>query len=189
MNDKFLIPVSPREDAFNRIKQFMSEGDITLQAKEEQILKRWIYADKLMVQRKYSHEQIKEKISELFDVSMSTANSDIFKAQELFASTITVNKKYCLWHHAEHIKLMISKCSNDKSLMYLLPKLEAEYTRAINSIPDEQNKKPMEAPVMIFNVIEGQGINMPKTFEEAVASMKKRQEEKEYSDFEEVKDE
>lgn len=179
-----VIPYSEKKDAFNRIKQFMTEGDITLLAKEEEILKRWIYADKLLKQRKYTQEQIIEKVSDMFSVSEFTARNDISYAMALFSATITVNKKYLLHHHAENLQLMIEQFSKDKSLVHLVPKLAAEYTRALDAIPDEIKKETPPPPRIVFNIIGGQQ-NTPRTYEEALKSIEKRSS-KEYTDFEEI---
>ncbi len=181
MNEE-LLPASQRKDAYTRIKKFMTDGDITLLPKEEHILSRWCMADKLMKLNKYTEEQIVEKIVEKFSVSQYTARKDIYNAQALMASVMLVNKKYLLNHHAENLKLMIEQFKKDKTLVHLVPKLAAEYTRAIQAIPDDLNAEKRPAPTIIFNVTQSAG----KTFEEALASIEKRKADKEFTDFEEV---
>ncbi len=164
----------------------MTDGIITLSTKEEEILTRWIYADKLLKLRKYKEEQLIDKIKERFSVSEYTARKDIYQAQALMGSIISINKKYLLHHHAEKLSILMETYSTDKSLVHLVPKLAAEYTKALAAIPDEVNKETPPAPQIIFNIVPGQAITTPKTYEEAVSSIAKRKSAKEYTDFDEV---
>jgi hypothetical protein len=178
---------SERETTFNRILQFMTDGDITLTAEDEIILSRWTYAFKLFIQNKYTEEQICEKVKDIFSVSIYTARNDKYQAQALFAGSIKSNKKLLLHRHAESIRLFMEKCKTDKSLIHLIPKLAEAYTKAVIAIPDEINKDVMHPPVMNFFLIPGQDVKVNKTFEDALADMKSRQDDS-YTEFQEVKD-
>jgi hypothetical protein len=173
MND--LVKQAEKESAFNRIMRFMDDGDITLQSKEELILHRWNHAYKLFIQKKYTREQIAEKVSERFDVSIYTARNDYYQALALYAGLMHANKKLLLDHHAENLRLMMERFSQDKTLVHLVPKLAAEYTRAVIAIPEEISKDKIPPPQMIFYMIPGQEISSKKGFEEALANIKKRQ--------------
>src|SRR4051812_32029469 len=107
MND--LVKQAEKESAFNRIMRFMDDGDITLQSKEEAILLRWNHAYKLFIQKKYTREQIAEKVSERFDVSIYTARNDYYQALALYAGLMHSNKKLLLDHHAENLRLMMER--------------------------------------------------------------------------------
>jgi hypothetical protein len=188
MKGNEIIPLTPGEKAFNNILRFYTEGDITLSGQEELILRRWNHAHKLMLQRKYTEEQIKEKIHEIYGVTIHTAGRDIYQAQALFGGSINSNKKYLLHHHAENIMLTIERFKNDKSLVHLLPKMFDSYTKAIVSMPDEINKDKMPTPILNLIVVEGQSVTVSNNFEDAIARMKKRQEAEDI-DHEDLKDE
>jgi len=174
MKNNEIVKTTQRENAFNRIMQFMIDGDITLTAPEEEILHRWLYCDKLLLQRKYKEEQIIEKIVDTYGVSKYTAKNDIYQAQALMGGVIKPNKKYLLHHHAEGIMLFIERCKLDKSLVYLVPKLLDAYTKAVIAMPDEINKDKMPPPQMNFFIIPGQQITVSKSFEDAIKNMNKR---------------
>jgi hypothetical protein len=177
-----------KENSFARILRFLTDGDISLSTQEEQILARLNHSYKLQLQRKYTERQVCQKIQDIYQVSQWTAQNDYYQAQALFGGSIKTNKKFVLHHHAENIMVFIDQCKTDKSLVHLVPKLMDSYTKAIMAIPDEINKDKLPPPVMLFAVIEGQSISMPKTFDQAIASIKSRNNNT-YIDFEEKGDE
>jgi len=160
--------------AFTRISRFMNDGDIVLNAEEEEILLRWIYCDKQILQRKYTEKQIIDKIVENFGVSSYTALRDIYQTQALFGAAIKANKKYLLHHHAENILLTIERYKTDKSLVHLVPKLFEAYTKAVVAIPDEINNNTQPPPQMNFFILPGQQVSNVKSFEDAIANISKR---------------
>lgn len=174
MKMKELQKVTKAENTFNRIMQFCTEGDITLSGEEELIFHRWNSAHKLWLQKKYTEQQIAEKVKELHGVSIFTARNDIYQAMALFGGSIRANKKFLLHHHAESIFLFMERCKVDKTLVHLVPKLADAYTKAVVSMPDEINKDQKQSPQFVFVVKEGQGLSVAKNYEEAVANMKKR---------------
>jgi len=182
------VALTERETAFNRILRFMNEGDITLTADEEQILHRWNYCYKLQLQRKYTSRHIAEKIKAVYDVSIYTANNDVYNAQALFGGSIKTNKKFLLHHHAENILLLIEQYKTDKALVHLIPKLLDSYTKAIVAIPDEINKDKTPPPVMLFAIIPGQSVSMTEDVQSAISRLKKSNK-KDYTDFEELPNE
>lgn len=186
MAGKELQKISKQETAFNRIKQFMTEGDICLTGEEELIFHRWNYAYKLYMQKKYTEDQIVDKVASFGTVSSITARNDIYHAQALFGGSIKSNKKFLLHHHAEDIRLFMEKCKVDKSLVHLVPKLADAYTKAIMAMPEEINKDVMPPPIMNFFLVPGQDLIPAKSFDEAIAEMRTRQD-KEYTDYELIK--
>lgn len=184
---KDIVPFdSEKNDAFTKILRFMTDADIVLSAEEEKILDRWIYCDVLLRQRKFKEEDIIDKIKDKFSVSKFTARNDIYKAQALFEGARKVSKTYLLHHHIEDIALHIERIKFDKSLSHLLPKLYDSYTKAVLALPDETNKNVLPPPVFMFNVVQGQEIKKPMSFEEARAAAQKKlnRSEKDYTDFE-----
>jgi hypothetical protein len=178
------VITTEKESSFARILRFLTDGDISLTAHEEQILSRLNHSYKLQLQRKYTERQVCQKIQDIYQVSFWTAQNDYYQAQALFGGAIKTNKKFVLHHHAESIMVFLEQCKTDKSLMHLVPKLMDSYTKAVMAIPDEINKDKLPPPVMLFAIIEGQSIPMPKTFEQAMASIKSRNNST-YIDFEE----
>src|SRR4051812_24921910 len=147
MSRQEIVEQNKKSNAFDKILRFLSDGDVVLMANEEEILQRWIYCHKQMLQRKFTEGQIIDKIVENFSVSSFTARNDIYQAQAVFGSTIKANKKYLLYNHAENILLTIAKFENDKSLKFLLPKLFDSYTKAVSAIPEEINRDKQPPPM------------------------------------------
>jgi len=70
--------------AKERIKRFLTDGDISLSAEEVGILQRWEFTDRLMMQGNTITSLLRVRIQDEFSVSVTTADSDIFSAQEVF---------------------------------------------------------------------------------------------------------
>lgn len=176
-----------QNSAFTRIQRFYSAGDITLTQKEEEILQRWILCYKLIRQRKFTEEEIIEKIVKLYAVSQYTARNDIYQAMSLHGDMIKANKKLLLYNHAELILLTIEKKKKSAGAESL-SRLFDSYTKAVAAIPDEINKDAMPPPQMLFFIVPGQQIDSVKKFEDAIASIAKRNNSNiQDADFEEVK--
>jgi len=187
---KDLVPIeNEKNSAYNRILRFYTDDDsgIVLSADEEQLLKRWQYCDRLLLQRKFKSEQIADKIKAQFGVSSHTAQNDIAKTQLLFGAARRASKQYLLIHHAEDIALQIERIKYDKSLAHLLPKLYDAYTKAVAALPEEQNKNILPPPVFLFTTPDGQPIAKPMGIEEARAKAKEKLQQikdADYIDFE-----
>lgn len=141
-------------DALSRIQQFMSnqESGIVLTGEEENILARLIYTNALLTERKYSSEQIIEKVKDKFGVSQWTARADIEKTYALFSTVTEDYKRFTLKLHVEAIERKIVQWENDKSLAHLLPKLYAEKTRALAEMPVQRQLPNTPAPVIILDM-------------------------------------
>lgn len=171
-----ILKTSKQDNAFNRIMGFMTEEDgITLTSDEEFILHRWTFAYKTWLQRKHKESEIIQKITDTFGVSSFTARNDIYRAQALFGGSLRTNKRFLLHHHAENILLYIEKCKLDKSLSYLVPKLMDSYTKCVKEIPTEEDKEKLHPPVLNFWLVADQSVPVEKSFEDAIANMKQRQ--------------
>jgi hypothetical protein len=159
---KDLVPIgNEKKDAFSRILRFYDKADIVLTAEEEQIHSRWIYCDALLRSRRHKTEEIIEKICEKFSpLSKFTAQNDIKNTYALFAAARQISKRYVLQNSIENIQLDIERFKNDKSLVYLLPKLYAELTRASNALPDEiPNNNVPQTIVYIGTVVNNTTVN------------------------------
>ena len=153
MSKKLGLIIPEKNDALSRIKKYMSnhESGVVLNATEEKMLSRYMYAHGLLSERKYTREQVAEKIKELHGVSIHTARIDINNTYSLIFTVTDDYKRYTLVHHIEFIEQKIRQWENDKSLASLLPKLLAEKTRAILALPVEQTNPDVPAPVIIIN--------------------------------------
>jgi hypothetical protein len=154
MND--LIPVeNEKNDAYSRILRFYDKQDIVLSAEDEEILKRWDYADKLMQQRQYKMSDVVDKLRDRFNISPFTAQSDIKNAQSLFGATRLLNKDYLIAQHLEAIRLKIKQAESDKSLAPLLPKLYDAERKAILALPDAAKNNDTPTPNIFIGVVPG----------------------------------
>jgi hypothetical protein len=102
-----------------------------------------------------------------------------------------MSKNYLMTHHIEEIQLQIERIKFDKSLAHLLPKLNQELTRAINSLPEDAANKNIPVPnVYIGTLVINSG--KPKmTIEDARAKWKERKSKnksEDYIDFEDGKE-
>lgn len=173
MKGRELVKYSKAENTYNRILRWNNEGDIPLSPEDEQIFIRWNSAYKFILQKKFTTEQIAEKLKELYRVSIFTARNDIFQAQALFAGSIKASKKFLLYQQQESIMLFIEQCRLDKSLVHLVPKLEMARTKAIMAMPDEINKDVMPPPQINFTPKQNTG-SPPPDYEAAIKRMKER---------------
>lgn len=178
---KELIPFeNEKNDALSRLVRFYLKSDIVLTAAEEEILTRWLYADALIRQRRLRLPQMIDDIVVHFGISKYTAQNDITQAQALFASVRTPNKKYLVEQHLEDIRMKIQQAKDDKSLAPFLPKMWAEYTRALALLEDHQEHNDAPAPIIFIGVVAGQEqeqqVSGQFTFEQAKELLKlKRQ--------------
>jgi hypothetical protein len=93
---------SNKKDAKSRIVRFLTKTDITLNSEEEKILARWEKADFLMRQG-MAYADIILKLTGDFQISKFTADNDISSAQEVFARSRKLNKRYLAHLHLEDI--------------------------------------------------------------------------------------
>lgn len=154
MSKSLTIREQLKTDALSRIQRFMSnsESGVVLTAEEEKILTRLIYTNALLTERKYSSEQIIEKVKEKFGVSQWTARADIEKTYTLFSAVTEDYKRYTLKLHIEAIERKIVQWENDKSLSHLLPKLYDARTRAIAELKVVPLLPDTTAPVIILDI-------------------------------------
>lgn len=151
MSKSLSVRIPEKTDAFSRIKKFMSnqESGVVLTAVEEKMLTRLIYANGLLSEKKFTREQVAEKIRTEHGVSIYTARADINNTYSLFVSITEDYKRYTLFHHIEFLQQKLQQWKDDKSMAPMLPKLAAEITRAIAAMPVEVNNADVPAPVVL----------------------------------------
>ncbi len=191
MKKSLAISIPQKTDAFSRIKEYMSDpqSSIVLNSKEDQMLKRMIFANKLLSENKHTRDEVEEKIKQNFAVSIWTAKDDIKKTYTLFAGVTEDYKRYAIRHHVEFINKKINEWSSDKSMAPYLPKLIAERTRALAALPVEPEAPDIPPPVIIVNVTTN--ITAPVILEDAIKEADKLiefEKDHEYLEFEDNND-
>jgi hypothetical protein len=196
MKKPVLIEAPEKEDALSRIRRFMSteESGIVLSVNEEKMLQRWVFANAMITERKFSRDEIADRIKNVHGVSIHTARSDINNAYSLFVSVTADYKRYTLQLHIEFIEKQIMKASTDKSLMPLLPKLIAEKTRALMALDVEQSNPDLPAPMInLYMLMMGSQAGPAKTNDSNLNSLLQEadkliefEKNHEYTDFSEV---
>lgn len=164
-------------DAKSRITRYLTIADIALSADEERILERWECADRLMRSKSMSYDEMVKHIETHYHVSRWTARSDIASAQEVFSRSRTTNKKYHLHLHAERIDADIERVRAgwadsghvpDAKEIAALARLHDSYTYAIERMPEDKVGKKQPPPIMLLNLVKGDQVNQPLTYEEAL---------------------
>lgn len=177
-----------KNDAFTRILRFYDKADIVLTSEEELILDRWIYCDTLLRSRKYKTPEIISNIVTKFGVSKFTAQKDIRDTYSLFGQTRAISKRYVLTNHIEDIQMQIQQVRFDKSLIHLLPKLDAELTKAVAALGDDIPTAEVERPnVIVSAVLVNESSPLPKlSIEEAKEKWKQYKEKKRSTVIEDI---
>lgn len=194
--NKNALPADDKNDTLTRIKQFMSseESGVVLTPAEEKILTRWTRAHSMLQEKKFSREEIAEKIKQYYNVSIYTARSDIDNAYSLFVSVTQDYQRYSLFYQVEYIDKLLAKAEVDKSMLQMIPKLLAERTRAIAAMPVKITGPDLPAPVInLFGVFYNQTQpeskqNISSLLDEA-DKLIEFERNHEYAEFTDIKDE
>jgi hypothetical protein len=149
-----------KNTAKERILRYLTKADITLNSEEELILKRWESVDHLM-RAKMAYADIILKHTGRFNISKFTADLDISNAQEIFARSRKLNKRYLAHLHLEDIqqdlknaraKIMTHEYIDAKELT-ALAQLYNAYTKLLQALPDDQNIVDPAKPVIVFELL------------------------------------
>jgi hypothetical protein len=135
------------------IIRFVCKQDIALTVEQEELFVRVSYTDNLLRSRKYKRDDIIRMIIAKYQVSNYRAAQDITDAHKIFGETRRLNKNYLISHHIEDIGLQI-QAARDTGRLDLLPKLNDNFNRAIELIPDEPEDDDIR-PARIIYVFEG----------------------------------
>ncbi|MGN6293755.1 MAG: hypothetical protein ACTHMV_13510 [Chitinophagaceae bacterium] len=111
------------------------EGTVQLNDKQKQLLDRWSYADELIRKNEMRRETIALMLIRQFKVSRATAYQDIVNAENVFASSTPLNKKYRIQLRIEFIEMKINELydfvvpppAEESSEARMLRKLKNEY--------------------------------------------------------------
>lgn len=85
------------------------EGAVVLNDKQKELLTRWQYADEQIRKNEMRREEIAKLIIFKFKVSRVTAYQDIVNAENLFASSTPLNKKYRIQLRIEFLEMKINE--------------------------------------------------------------------------------
>lgn len=152
------------------VVRFVLHKDITLNSEQELLMQRLQFADEQLRSRKFSRQQVINSIVTRFQVSEWRADQDITDAHRVFGQTRKLNKAYLLSFHLDDIQEQIQTAKRAGKLE-LLPKLNDNYTYALNSMPAEE-KESDARPARIVFVIKGES-SKQRTADEWLAEAEK----------------
>lgn len=135
-------------------------GEVSLTDKQEELLKRWEYADELIRKNECKREVIAQLIMRRFAVGRATAFQDIVNAERVFASSTPLNKKYRIGLRIEYLERKIQEFydSDDKDKMIMAGMLEARLVKYYDLYPDIT---PAKSPKTINFIIQGSVMPAP----------------------------
>jgi hypothetical protein len=170
------------------VERYMIHADITLTDEQRELMTRIQHADEKKRARIYDREEIIKSIVVRFGVSRWRAEQDITDAHRLFGATRKVNKNYLLAQHLDNIEKQIK--TFEKAHQYnLIPKLNDNYTYALNSLQQDAIEHDPSPTTIIF-VVKSPNDSKRKSIEELLAEaeekLKAEPEENEYLEFEEA---
>ncbi|MEP7375543.1 MAG: hypothetical protein ABI675_19515 [Chitinophagaceae bacterium] len=84
-------------------------GTVDLTELQKTLLKRWEYADELIRRNELKREEISRLIMIKFEVSRNTSYQDIVNAENVFASSTPLNKKYRIGLRIEYLENKIAQ--------------------------------------------------------------------------------
>lgn len=135
------------------VQRYIHHQDISLNSEQEQLLHRLQFADEKIRSRKFGRDEIITALRTRFGISKWRAEVDITEAHSVFGQTRRINKNYLMAQHLEDVARHIKLAESAKRLD-LLPKLNDNYTYALNSLPSD-NELNKHAPAKIIFVIKG----------------------------------
>ena len=168
--------------AKEKIKRWLTDQDVTLTADDVQILKRWEHVDKLMAQGITLTPLLRNAIMQEFSVSSSTADNDIFSAQEVFGESRRINRHYLGHLHLQDISADLTRIRQklfekgkdgkstipDHKEIQALSKLHDAYTYQLNSLPDDAKAPVVKRPIFMFSLVNGEAPKPPMQLADAM---------------------
>lgn len=124
-----------REDILNYLLQGGDSSEIILSDKQNELLKRWRFADEKLSENKYRREQVAQFIMATYKVSRDTAYKDIVNAQYVFSSSYPLNKQHLIALRIEYLQKKITDAYLDKDGL-VAAKLEKELREYIKMYND-----------------------------------------------------
>lgn len=167
-----------KQDLKQRIIRFLTKSDIVLNSEEEKILARWEHVDHLMRQNMQVSD-IVLKHTHKYGVSKFTADNDIYSAQEVFARSRKINKKYVAHLHLQDIQSDLTRIRRrmfliegeertpDEKEIIALSKLHDSFTKQLSQIPEDIDMSEAPRPVIIYE-LKGTPMALPMDITQAL---------------------
>lgn len=146
------------------VERYIMNQDIPLTDDQRELMSRIQYADELKRKRTFDREAIINSIVSRFGISTWRAEQDITDAHRLFGASRKLNKNYLLSQHLDNMEKQIK--TFEKANQYaLIPKLNDNYTYALNSLQAESlDHEP--SPTTIIFIVKSPKESKRKTIEE-----------------------
>lgn len=136
------------------LQHILNEGRETeLTEKQKDLKSKYIYADEMMRDGRYSHRQIAIFIKEKYQCSIASARNYMRDAQYIFGTVGSYNKSYLWITHLDKLDKMIDKCQ-ELGMFKEAAALMAERGKTIARMKDESANPPAPAAI-IFNITNG----------------------------------
>jgi hypothetical protein len=162
------LGIKPRTNV-DAVIRFVHYRDIVLTAEQEELMNRLQFVDEKQRTRKFDRQQIINAVRSRFGISEWRADQDITDAHRVFGTTRKLNKNYLIAHHLDDIQQQIQLAKNARRLD-LLPKLNDNFTYALNSMPPDEQITDT-APVKIVFVVKESTAS--KTVDDLIAEARK----------------
>jgi hypothetical protein len=114
----------------NRVNEF------TLSPMQEFKLKRYQFIYDQLSSGKYSDKEVREMTMKMFNIAENQAMSDMKTSQELFSTTLSVNKKFKILLQIQHLEKMQRK-ARDNNKLDEYSKLQRVMNELLRMLPDE----------------------------------------------------
>jgi hypothetical protein len=123
---------------FQMIRQYMTNrvNEFTLSPMQEFKLKRYQFIYDQLSSGKYSDKEVREMTMKMFNIAENQAMSDMKTSQELFSTTLSVNKKFKILLQIQHLEKMQRK-ARDNNKLDEYSKLQRVMNELLRMLPDE----------------------------------------------------
>lgn len=127
------------------IKAYLSArlGEMVLNENQLLKLKRWQYIYDQMSTGKYTDADIRFQVIKVFGLSDSAARADMRQAQDVFATTLSINKKFKIQLDIQLLDIQQQKC-RDTNNMEAYSKLQRVKNELYKMLPDEEEEAPID---------------------------------------------
>lgn len=127
------------------IKAYLSArmGNIMLSEQQLAKMKRWQFVYDQFSTGKYTESDIRFQLAKMFNISDQVAVADLRTAQEVFATTMALNKRFKIQLDIQLIDVQQQKC-RDTNNMDAYAKLQRVKNELYKMLPDEPEETPAD---------------------------------------------
>lgn len=131
--------ITEQTNDYQTIRAYMNNrfDQIKLTPGQTEKLRRWQYIYDQMSTGKYSDDDIRSQLEVHFSVDTQTARNDIRHAQELFSTTLSINKKFRIIMDLKLLDKMQRKAALDNQLD-AYARLQKTKNELYKMLPDEE---------------------------------------------------